>query len=707
MELKRRMESDCNHTLILANPSAEIKDRVESFKLSMSMIDNVVHLLDEEETLGRVDLGFLLQFFQYAYVIGNIDSEVLSQCIGRQIYENDKHPDGFSLSVSKGKENELKQYYDSDGTFKYNEDILGFFRIFSPFFVVEDVNFYENDTLHFVQDFIGLLVKANCEKNSRYNAVAFFKSILKIECLVLEKTIDQIKAKMTAQCKEIGQQVNQTCAKLPLIADSVDVYVVGIRPTKESEIFNGHQCDLNSLASKLMSFKKSLDSMKKYINAFDGEKAIQLIDLDVMFMNLSYVSQIYNLPTEVTLKCFGLMVQMNLSTLNKKGSSAVKYPEIVCTLANYFNVDGTLKSNADVDTFVTTLRNLCLLNKDVQRFIENGIATRNFDLVGQFVSSLEAANEEEKKKDDVIVARVEDVDYSSYLTELRKYYRNHRLVAVPKDKKAFFTLLENCGLDAALIKYIMGLVEAETQTVAPVVENVVSLEEQDRIEMRLEGAELDIYLWARSYLETLPNYSPVFYQITEAFKNLESTLDLMLSASDELEISYLEDEKNEILAYLASLDETREKTGFLFLESKDSTYFEQDMNRIDKGSRKRALSVLQNKVKKEFQSTFRPVHMQEKCSYTVYETNASGYSVFFTELQSGVYVILGVFPLGSGVQEAGNRVMANLDRIAYLENAVCDSNLNKKLWRNHENILLSLQTAAKISNSRVRERKDK
>lgn len=403
-------------------------------------------------------------------------------------------------------------------------------------------------------------------------------------------------------------------------------------------------------------------------------------------------SSIYSeLTDQVITECFGMVVAADFKYLSKMEEIAPEQIELVKTLINYFNPDGTFKYNEDIATYIKALKEI---TSYIDIYFYDELVNKNAlnQMITLFVNALEASNARIKRAEEERVETIknesEPIRDEESLEELKRYYRNNSLIAIPEDMDAFLELLDRCNIDERERKYILSLIE-ERLNEAKV----------DKLVLYLFGSDLEIYEKSKNILSTLRFNDPDYYMVVESFSTLESICELLNEASDEEEIEYLTAEKQEIMECLNDfvgrhlLEEKISTNNLVFLQKKDGlTYFEEDLKNLDKQFHRHAINLL-SKIFKDNCSKFRKILSTENLDYYPYEIIGPGISISFAEIDAGIFIILGVSVLGDGYHQTVKRMLKHRKEIKDLDASLKEADSRNKILLENEALLEQISTS--------------
>lgn len=621
-----------------------VRAEIESLENLIYVMGNVIDSYQEGLVTGKLDLPSLLELMAYAHEADNVPFEALLRCFGLAVVAGEKKLSKSENFRSRDEQfvNALMNYFNPDGTLKFNEHI-GFFEEMLSRLCITDCYITE------LRYFLGINVSPSIFPSA-------FKDLL-----------DQNNIRIIESMPE-----NKTSAlRFKLAINAIS--------TAEEEDEKSEE------ASKMSPEEKEENEafLRRISMAFDNEKCINPLNL-AAFLGILQTTDPEEISYEDISICLGMLVHQNYKAMMDKTNKYIELnPKEVRALLEYYNEDGSFKENPRVEAFRKLI--YFLLNKAYQEITLKDIAASNPDfscLADNLTSLLEKSNR--RYKEQRATAKAEEIHFKA-AERLREFYRNNRLVKMPEDMEDFIRILEESGLDEAEKRFIMGEIELKTAAA-----------KEDKVTVYLFGEDLDTYLTAKSIHSTLPIYHEDYYPVVERFQYLPAIIESLRVATDSEEKEFIKGELQETLDYLQDFIGKHKKekavttNNLVFLGKKECSPLSMDIDDIDRGARKNFIPILRNKIKKDFQAGFRRVMTDNNFPYVPYEVSANGYSVFFIELDPGIYLVLGASITGNGHRETINRILMNLGDIRTLEAAVKNPATRNETLIDHEEILTSI-----------------
>ena len=427
--------------------------------------------------------------------------------------------------------------------------------------------------------------------------------------------------------------------------------------------------DLISIRDEVDKNRNGVIKMQSLINAFDNEKCICYVK-DIYTLLLALVSFVATkkLSTAEATQILGATIYFNSkkSRKNKGDSNEVFYKE----LERYFNYNGTFKYCEDLEGLYYNLKGLFNNHKGFSEFericmeyksedFAFDISNLYLDFYRDYPTYLD--NETDKKV--IPTFRLSD--------EVRKYYKDGKLLSIPEDIDAFLEELYKSNLSGQEIKYILSLIRLAK-----------SSEHKSIMKSFYTDFELELVSNAGIALENMKSYEGNYYEIKEILVELQ-TLESMfadgVSGDDEAFILEEKDAYVKRLHELITPKEEQELVNIAFLkDSNGVSYFHKDLDDIDKSLRKRCTSLL-SKINNDGKKYFRKVYPSEALSMDIYEVLNPDVHIIFTEIPGNIFLIIGVSTTGNNYREITNRLVnkENQRNILDIIEAIKDENVKK------------------------------
>lgn len=222
--------------------------------------------------------------------------------------------------------------------------------------------------------------------------------------------------------------------------------------------------DFNTLTSKIDNLKEKIVILKKYISAFDKEKAIYVINnFSLLLATLQKAEQEGYISIEQATKIFGSVANFNTRHTHKCAYNDSIKP-VVAKIASIFNATGEfakVDESIDLGSLIRTIADWERTYNKNQLFADE----TSERIINPFIDSL--ANTYAVFVDSYVVSKpakrvIREIDYT-YLRELRKYYKNGEIINIPPDLVAFGKLLDNCQVGEQEKSYIVSQINKKYQ----------------------------------------------------------------------------------------------------------------------------------------------------------------------------------------------------------------------------------------------------
>jgi len=183
------------------------------------------------------------------------------------------------------------------------------------------------------------------------------------------------------------------------------------------------------------------------------------------------------------------------------------------------------------------------------------------------------------------------------------------------------------------------------------------------------------------------------------YYTLVQLLDDLKAAGDIIEEVNSEDDKNEILSEIELLlsglrdilgkynVEEKSQNNILFLVNENEVpYLKIDSDNLDGSFYKMVCSGIR-KIRKDNQGNCRLVMTSDNMPYRAYDILSSKVHISFIEIDSGIYVILGVDAVSQGYEEIVKRVINNENELKRIEGLVKNETTRNSVLASHEQYL--------------------
>lgn len=257
--------------------------------------------------------------------------------------------------------------------------------------------------------------------------------------------------------------------------------------------FKETESSIESIIKEINAIKELINIIIQLIRTYDNEKAIGTINNPGMLLYIIKVAVDNDLISTETASVI-LGSSFVFDATHYKNSSSKKSSEQLCLekIANYYNIDGTFRSNGSPGRLESLYMELC--NKALE---SNPFEAANYNSLlkyKQFIGEIKRLYENIQSKEMPVAKPVKEKnvkDYNPRLKELKKYYKNGKIVKIPSDLQEFELLLVDCGIDIQEKRYIYRLIE-EALSSSRAVETPVSYE----IEMPVAESNNLVFLTA-------------------------------------------------------------------------------------------------------------------------------------------------------------------------------------------------------------------
>lgn len=511
---------------------------------------------------------------------------------------------------------------------------------------------------------------------------------------IFNRTLEQNEAKniindFHSSFKEAITHINgDPCEFLKNVLDSLK-QLLKLPDVKKSKTID---LDLDEDFDKILSdIRRVYNANQLIINAMDNDKIINYIDLERLLAHLASST----LSTADTFEIFSLAVGFDIKYLQMHPNIKVANFEYVEKLSSYFNVDGTLKINDDIESFklilLGILSNFMLSYSALAEFgiltsaINKSNVSQIYDIIDEYADLFTRNIEKAKNAISVDKTPKERIDVSinlsvidrMYLDELKRYYRNNELVEIPEDMEAFLELLDKCEIEEAEKRYILGLIN-EAKKVS-----------QDRIVKYLNPGDRKVYEKALEILSGLHHNNGDYYVLVQFLDDLKTVGDILEETQDEEDKIYLEAEVSDLIIKIEEViskyldKEESENTILFLLDENEVPYLKLDSDLLDGSFYKMVCNGIK-KIRKDNQSNFRLVMTNDNISYKVYDILSSKLHLSFIEIDNGIYLLLGADVVSRGYDSIIRRASNHEKTIQYFETLVKDGNTRNAILSHHE-----------------------
>lgn len=447
------------------------------------------------------------------------------------------------------------------------------------------------------------------------------------------------------------------------------------------------------LATQKYLIKEVIFKLQNYINVYDEKRVKSPLEIGNLLIMLEelYINAFLNVKD--------ISVLLGMAIVCNAKNPSYNSNNYLTPFLSYYNADGSFMFNEDIDGFKELINQFLKVTIDeIRRMHED----ENYLFVGDISENegkMEVGTREDNYFDDRNIEKEKELFRKicnllrlsnerylaslnevkektkqnvtipfKYLAELQKYYRNGELIAVPSDMNEFVILLDNCGFSDEEIIYLLSLIEEATKP------------ERDAISSHLSNNDLVVYEEAKRILENISEDDPDYCMVEECFSGLLSLWELIEVTTDDAEIEYLLEEKNSIISCLKEfIEKYRKVNNIVFL---DKNAFDEDLSKL--GKMPKNLRFMFDKITKENQLDFKRVITNSDIPYLPYEVESNGVSIFFIEIDFGIYVIIGAGITGKSYRKIISRIYDNELKIQNLEMLVGEIEARNKLLLKQE-----------------------
>lgn len=461
-----------------------------------------------------------------------------------------------------------------------------------------------------------------------------------------------------------------------------------------------------------------INNINTLINAIDNDK----IKAPIKDITTLYATMIMlKIPSQDITRILGKVIAYNANYSKKYPNTDIKHIELIKEIANYYNEDGTIKTNININTFKQLLNTLTndglnyfntiiylmnlirLITNDKNKFGNNYIISYlacykiNEDIINQINEDVkESLNSSKIVTSPSITTITKQVD-RTFLNTLKQYYKNGEIIAIPENIELFYQQLSNSNLDKQERKLIKKLME----------EAIITRKKQTRLSY-LTLEEKKVYEIAINLAETLSNDNQDLYLLKEYLNDLHEIFDILDNNPLGKE-EWLQEIRNIMIkislicnTYMYNKPNSTNSLVFL-LNKNDIPYIYEDYEGLDSTYQK-AISSLITRINPQNTSNFKPVKRTTKEEYQIQEYASPIAHIFFIEVTQGVYIILGADKAYRSYEEIANRLKNNITKIKELENKI--KNDSNKILKNHENYLRIFSTSKRTFKKKEKLKKE-
>lgn len=429
--------------------------------------------------------------------------------------------------------------------------------------------------------------------------------------------------------------------------------------------------------------KKEYIVTQNIINAFENDKIKDPINnIETLFHQMCYTT----LTLEEISKIIGMAITFNSQYAKRNKNHKIENINYIHQLAlDYYNPDGTFKDHIDIKIFERNMRKLFKEPFDGFEIINRIFSTTTVYTIDDLIAFYFESNHQYKNeqnidtKDTFEISQNEDYTISAEvrqaLQELKKYYKNGSIIAIPSNLDEFYSILENTNLDEQEKKYITNLLNEE-----------ISKARNLTISKFLSPQEQEIYTTATKLLDKFTYSNKDVYTLKQLIEEIQTILQFLEEEPDEELLSEIPIiiEQLSIICNRYKDNDTLSTNHLLFLQNKNQmSYIFEDIDSLDPIYKKAIYSLI-NKIKPENKSQFRKILINEPLPYSMYEVISPRAHVAFVEIDAGIYVIMGANIPRSGYKELNNRLKAHIKELETIETIVKNPNTRNQILKDNE-----------------------
>lgn len=330
----------------------------------------------------------LVRMLKYLRFLGIMNLEEIATIIGLAVSSNMRYINKFhdQLYDDDDRVRRLRDYFNEDGTFKYNDKIDPFRQALKEI---------DDD-----KDYFQLLIEFGI--GTEYTPVPLAESLSTL--LAKNNVILEIEAK----------DASALAAK---------------RLFREAELASQNDENTDVPANFWDTVSAS----------FDHLKAMRPLDICIFLEAIIRASRVTAVPQKVIAECLGMLVHIDYQNKNSK-TYIESHPKEIAGLMEYFNPDGTFKENPRIKNFEKILESL--VNRSVQR-IEASLQTEMVWTIPIACASLLMENNEAWRQVRANEKRAAKIERAR--EELSRYYADGRVIEIPHNIGEFDEILDRCG----------------------------------------------------------------------------------------------------------------------------------------------------------------------------------------------------------------------------------------------------------------------
>lgn len=446
----------------------------------------------------------------------------------------------------------------------------------------------------------------------------------------------------------------------------------------------------DSLLNFTEYLKKEYFTTQNIINAFENDKIKDPINsIDVLFNQISLTT----LTLEEADKILGMAIAFNSRYAKRNKNHQIENIDAIHELAkDYYNKDGSFKYAEDLLTYERRINEIIKDQPKIIAFIHK-ILSFNSMYTAKDIITLRFEHNKKYKHNKTLETYHNDQtpieeshtiseNVRKALQELKKYYKNGSIIAIPNDLEEFYLLLEETNLDEQEKKYIINLLNTE-----------ISKKRNRIIDKYLSAEDKKAYNNAIELLNKFTYSNADAYTLKQHIEELQTILEFLETEVDAKNKEYLLNEIATITEQLVIIcnryktDNEQSQNRLIFLTSKNGiSFFEEDLNSVDSTYEKSILSLI-SKINPENKSHFRKVLNNEPLPYNMHEVMSQRAHIAFIEIDNGIYIIIGADIPRNGYKEIINRLILNVKEIERIEDLIKNPDIKNQLLKENEQYL--------------------
>lgn len=443
----------------------------------------------------------------------------------------------------------------------------------------------------------------------------------------------------------------------------------------------------------IMITKEYVKDINNLIISIDNDKIKAPIDdINILYSNLILL----RMSSDDINKILGSAILFNKKYAIKNKKHNINNINLIIELSKYY--DKTLTGDIYLELLLKQLKNnsidyfrkILLFNNLI--WLINGIdkdTIKSFYLklpsmkyinkciINSF-NSINESNEISDKENKKISSCINDNDIEFY-KYLKLYYKNGKIINIPENIDEFYFKLDNSCLDIKEKNFIKSLLEEKITKIKN--ENKLSfLSDNDK--MILEKATM---------LLSFSNFNKFdINNIRHILDDIKIILDML---NEELYSSEKDELLNELNMCINNLElicnKYNETSKYIFLLNKDNNpYILDDIKNLDKSYDYDIKSLIYS-INSDNRSNFIAIK-NNKLKYQVYKYLSSKLKIVFLEIDSGIYLIMGIDKINGVEDKIINRLRFNVRNIELMEKILKDMNARDNLLFEHEGYLDSI-----------------